>query len=103
MPGYHNHKGGNQWFVVNEDQSISPTHAPYMVFGIKNDELVLVKKEDSHHRLIFDQISPSYDLETLKTLALKPSSHKGKGVVLKKETRQHGHGMEQMLEFGPEH
>lgn len=36
--GYHNHKGGNQWFIVNEDKTISPTHACEMVLGIKDIE-----------------------------------------------------------------
>ena len=61
-----------------------------------------MKREDSDKKLVFSELVPSYDLGALKTMALKPSSHKGKGVVLSEETRQHGHGMEQMLELGSE-
>lgn len=39
-------------------------------------------------------------MDKLKIMPLCPSSHPGKGIVLSKETRQHGHGMEQMLTFG---
>lgn len=33
-------------------------------------------------------------------MPLCPSSHPGKAIVLTEETRQHGHGMEQMVAFG---
>jgi hypothetical protein len=83
IPGYHNHKGGNQWFMVNEDKTFSPTHSPFMVFGIKDDELVLVKNTDTDSKLVFDKIEPTYELSKLKIMALKASSHKGKGIVAK--------------------
>jgi len=82
ISGWTNHKLGCQWFIVNQDRTISPTHSPYMVFGIKNDELVLVKNSDSD-KLVFKYLKPSYDVEKLKVLTLKASSHKGKGVVIK--------------------
>lgn len=72
-----------------------------MVWGIKNDKLVLVKESDSQ-KLVFDQLESSYPLETLKVMALKPSNHKGKGVVIKDKIDQHGHGMVQMLAIGDE-
>ena len=58
VPGYDNHKGGNQWFVVNHDKTISPTHSPYMRFGISDDgDLILTK---SKNILVFDQLVPSF-------------------------------------------
>ena len=101
VPGYDNHKGGNQWFTVNNDRTVSPTHAPYMVFGIKGSrkeeskfELILVKNTDEEDKLVFENLKPSYDLSSLKVMALKMSSHKGKAIVIKDSLKQHGHGME---------
>jgi hypothetical protein len=58
-----------------------------MVWGIKDDELVLVKNTDDENKLVFDSLPPTYPLENLKIMPLTPSSHPGKGVVLSKETR----------------
>jgi hypothetical protein len=86
------------------DNTISPTHAPEMVWGIKEVEgkrqLVLVKRTDDANKLVFDSVPPTYTLENLKIMPLCPSSHPGKGIVLTEEVRQHGHGMEQMVAFG---
>ena len=71
-----------------------------MTLGIKDDDLVLVKNSDFKNRLVFDKLEPSFNLETLKVMALKPSSHKGIGIVIKDEVTQYGHGMNQYLEIG---
>lgn len=63
IAGYHNHKGGNQWFIVNEDLTISPTHACEMVLGIRNIEgkiyVVLVKNTDDENKLVFNTLVPT--------------------------------------------
>ena len=100
VPGYNNHQGGNQCFVVNQDKTISPTHSPKMTLGIKDDDLVLVKNSDFRNRLVFDKLEPSFNLKTLKVMALKPSSHKGIGIVIKDEVAQYGHGYLQNIEIG---
>ena len=71
-----------------------------MILGIKDDDLVLVKNSDFKNRLVFDKLEPSFNLKTLKVMALKPSSHKGIGIVIKDEVTQHGHGLVQHLEIG---
>jgi len=48
---YHCHGGGNQWFVVNYDGTISPTHSSRMVWGEREGKLVLVERHDDHSRL----------------------------------------------------
>lgn len=73
-----------------------------MVWGIRGDELVLVKK-DAHDKLIFNQLIPSYQLGNLNEMPLIPSNHKGKAIVVKHgKVDQHGHGMIQHLEIGNE-
>ena len=44
------HKSKNQWFIVNEDRSISPCAAQEMVWGVRESDggLVLVKKGASN-------------------------------------------------------
>lgn len=75
-----------------------------MVWGIKRVEgdtqLCLVKRTDDQNKLVFDSLPPTYALKNLKIMPLCPSSHPGKAVVLTEETRQHGHGMDQMVAFG---
>lgn len=39
------HKGGNQWFQVNSDQTITPTHSPNMCLGFRDEKVVLVKRD----------------------------------------------------------
>jgi hypothetical protein len=64
IPGYWNHKGSNQMFVVNEDQTISPTYSREVFWGLSGEErkggaeLILVKK-DSPKKFIFDTILSS--------------------------------------------
>jgi hypothetical protein len=41
------HKGGNQWFVVNSDLTITPTHSPNMCLGSREGKLILVKRDPS--------------------------------------------------------
>lgn len=61
-----------------------------------------MKNTDHESKLVFDCLPATYNLASLKILPLCPSSHPGRGIVLTEETRQHGHGMEQMLSFGDE-
>ena len=51
------HKGGNQWFTVNDDLTISPCVALNMVWGIRSSDsgLVLVPKGDTN-QLIFKDL-----------------------------------------------
>ena len=95
------HKGGNQWFVVNADNSMSPTHAPKMRFGINKENILgLVKETDTDKILIFNDVTPTVDpnIPTLPLIMSSPAD--GKAIVLDDETRQHGHGMEHMLKVG---
>ena len=74
-----------------------------MVGEVKEYELILVKN-DSQNKLIFDQLVPSYERGgKLNTMALVPSNHKGKAIVVKHGIfDQHGYGTEQHLEIGNE-
>jgi hypothetical protein len=45
-------------FIINQDLTISPSYSQQMVWGVKDDDLVLVKK-DSQFKLIFDAIESS--------------------------------------------
>ena len=40
------HEGGNQWFVVNADNSISPTHSPKKRWGINEEGSLALISED---------------------------------------------------------
>ena len=84
------HRGGNKWFVINPDNTISPTHAPKMKFGIvKEDEelkngigLGLVAENDKDKEiLVFKDLTPSVDpeLPTLKLEMTHPLT--GKGII----------------------
>ena len=57
---YKDHNGGNQWFVVNDDRSISPSLSPHMVWAWNGKEMVLKKKGESKDVLIFDELEPSF-------------------------------------------
>lgn len=59
IPIYHCHNGGNQWFVVNPDLTISPTHSPHMVWAWTGSDLVL-RKRGSKGQLVFKELEPSY-------------------------------------------
>ena len=62
-----------------------------------------MKDTDSANKLVFDQLESSYKIEDLKLMPLKPTSHKGLNIVVNKQRdRQHGHGTDQILEFGDE-
>ena len=99
------HKGGNQWFVINSDNSISPTHSPKMRFGlVKEDEelkngvsLGLVDEKETDKVLIFKETSPSVDTEmpSLKLEMTSPAA--GKGIVWSGKVNQYGHGMDQLI------
>lgn len=92
---YKAHNGGNQWFVVNNDRSISPTHSPNMVWGRNaKNELVLVEWQ-SEMRLQFNDLRQS--IIPKATFKLKPSSHPGKGICKNGKSNQYGHGMDQYL------
>ena len=89
------HKGGNQWFVVNSDNTISPTHAPKMRWGLKDDgSLGLVEESQDDKVLVFNEVSPSVDpgLQMLPLVMSSPVD--GRAVVMNGEIKQHGHGME---------
>ena len=76
------HKGGNQWFVVNADNSMSPTHAPKMRFGLqKNGILGLVAEDQKDKILIFEEVTPTVDpnIPTLPLIMSAPLD--GKAVV----------------------
>ena len=98
------HKGGNQWFVVNSDNSLSPTHAPKMRWGINKENIMgLVKETDTDRILIFNDVTPTVDpmIPTLPLIMSSPLD--GKAIVHMEEgkcQRQHGHGMEQFLLIG---
>jgi hypothetical protein len=100
------HKGGNQWFQVNSDLTITPTHSPNMCLGWRDEKVVLVKRtlpeggSQKDDRLFFDALTPTLAPE--KTMPMILSSHPGKAVVLKNEVRQHGHGMEEFIKLGDE-
>ena len=71
--------------MVNQDLSVSPTQAPFLVLGVKEDGLILVKDTDSDHKLVFDELKPTYDLKSLKVMNLKSFSHPGIGIVIKED------------------
>lgn len=76
---YNAHNGGNQWFVVNPDRTISPTHSPKMVWGMKGNEMVL-KPHGSKDQLVFKDLLPTHHNENTMKMMLR--SHPGKGVCL---------------------
>ena len=110
------HRGGNQWFNVNSDMTISPTHAPNMCLGFKGGKVKLVDRFNEYtadgmfdkfkreifddNRMFFDSLQPTLAPEKIMPLIL--SSHPGRAIVLKKSTRQHGHGMEEFIKVGDE-
>ena len=58
VPGYYCHKGNIYRFVVNRDQTISPTISLIMVWGINDEnDLVYVKNSDTKRRLVFDKLN----------------------------------------------
>ena len=74
-----------------------------MVIGIKNGDLVLVKSSNVLHKLVFKNLDPSYKLKNLSLMELKPTSHKGKGIIIKNNGfTQPDHGLSQKLEIGNE-
>lgn len=97
IPIYHSHNGGNQWFVINNDLTISPTHSPHLVWGWNGRDLVL-KKENDKSKLVFKDLEPS--LRPAHYLPLTLKSHPGKGVVFNGDTKQHGHGQEEYIKVG---
>ena len=84
--------GGNQWFAINDDLTISPCLAPNMVWGLRKSDngLVLVPKGDKN-QLVFDSLTPAFT--NRRTMKLAPSNFPGKAVVATR-TQNHGHGME---------
>ena len=111
---YKCHKGGNQWFCVNEDGTISPTHAPNLCLGgfLSSDSIKLVprfkpsgkgfvdkfrRKMWVDNRLIFDSIPPTLKVSKQDIMPLILYSHPGKAIVLKNVTKQFGTGMEEFL------
>ena len=84
---YGDHNGGNQWFVVNEDRSISPSLAPHMVWAWNGKETILRKKGESESKdiLIFDELEPSFKPSHYMKLTLQ--SHPGKGIVFTGEEK----------------
>ena len=95
---WRHHMGGNQWFAINDDLTISPTLAPNMVWGLRKSDnrLVLVPKGDEN-QLIFDGLPQAFSNK--KVMKLAPSNFTGKAVVATHK-RNHGHGMELHVTFG---
>lgn len=58
----------------------------------------LKQKMFNDNRLFFDALTPT--LLPLKVMPLILSSHPGRAIVLKNETKQHGHGMEEFIKVG---
>lgn len=97
VPIYHAHNGGNQWFGINPNRTISPTHSPKMVWGVRSGELVLVH-QGSPQQLVFKELRPSFTPEL--TFRLTLISHPGKGIVKNGSERQYGHGLDQYISLG---
>ena len=76
------HQGGNQWFVVNSDHSISPTHSPMKRWGLdKDNKLVLVNEDDKDKILIFENVSPTVDPNTHTLPLIMEKPLEGKAIV----------------------
>ena len=86
------HKGRNQWFVVNKDLTISPTAAPNRVWGLRESDkrLILVKKGDENQLVFHNLPIPFQDKKTLK---LAPSNFPGKAIIIT-TVQNHGFGMQ---------
>ena len=97
VPIYINHNGGNQWFVINPERTISPTHSPHMVWALNGSDLVL-KKRGSKGQLVFKELEPSFQPTGYMKLTLQ--SHPGKGIVFNGKEKQHGHGQEEFIQVG---
>lgn len=91
--------------MINSDHTVSPTLSPNKCIGQKDDQLQLVPREkpddgQEDKRLFFTTLPPT--LEPKKVMKTILSSHPGKAIVLKNETTQHGHGMEEFIKLGDE-
>lgn len=73
---------------MNDNLTVSPTHSPFMVLGVRDDYLMLLKEGDNDV-LVFKELKPSYDLKSLKVMQLVSSNHGGKGIVVMTEKDGH--------------
>jgi len=78
-----------------------------MCLGFREGKgLVLVNHELTNtsvdERLFFDDLPPTISPMDIRYMPMVLFSHPGKAIVLTHETRQHGHGMEQMMKVGDE-
>lgn len=78
-----------------------------MVWGIRDNKLVLVKKGNIKEKLVFDKLKPSftYDPNDLSSNSLKTKvfplamkNFEGKGIRYSGKINQYDHGMDQLLE-----
>lgn len=69
---------GHQFFVVNDDKTISPTNSPHFVLCYNNGHLRICNR-GTEGQLVFEYVKPSYIRSLYMKLTLK--SHPGKGIV----------------------
>lgn len=89
VPIYHNHKGQNQWFLVNLDGTVSPTCAANMAWGYdtsreSHKQLILVKRGDKR-QLVFDSLPVTKVAG--RRISPKLLSHPGKAICLNGSNR----------------
>jgi hypothetical protein len=95
VPIYHAHNSGNQWFGVNQDRTISPTHAPSMVWGLNEENELVLTNKGAENQLVFRDLKPAVISKHKFKMTL--SSHPGMAIVKNGAIHQYGHGCDHYL------
>ena len=97
---YHAHLHGNQWFVVNSDNTISCTHIPNLKLGLSKNNTLCLVEEKAKEVLVFKDMTPTLenDMPTLPLVMSQPVD--GKTIMFNGSSKQWGHGMEQYIKVG---